>query len=245
MFEHCLSNGVVWHKRYSPKVHQFSYKLNSWLINLKELAQLGNGSRIVNRSKMAIYRFKDKNYLRDSTGDLLLRIKSKFIDLGAALDDNVEPQFYLLGQLSNLGIYFSPLNLYFCYIDEYCRYILAEVSNTPWNERYYYLLDPANPQIISKKNFHVSPFFGLDQEYHWQFELTKQKINFKIDTYQEESLVFSAGYNGSLSPIKKLNTRFKLIKSPFTVYKIMLGIYFEALRIALKKIPFVAHPNRS
>ena len=242
MFEHSLSEGVVWHKRYSPKVHQFSYKLNSWLIDLQELEQLSNDSRLVNASKMAVYRFQDKHYLRDSNGDLVQRIKSKFLDLGAALDGS--ERFYLLGQMSNLGIYFSPLNLYFCYVDEECNYIVAEVSNTPWNERHYYLLDPKNPQIISKKNFHVSPFFGLDQEYHWQFELTKQKINFKIDTYQEQLLVFSAAYNGSLSSLKQSSTKFKLIKSPFAVYKIMLGIYFEALRIWLKKIPFVTHPNK-
>lgn len=152
MFEHSLSEGVVWHKRYSPKVHQFSYKLNSWLIDLQDLEALNNHSRLVSASKMAIYRFQDKHYLRDSSGDLLERIKSKFTGLGVVLDGS--ERFYLLGQMSNLGIYFSPLNLYFCYVDEQCSYILAEVSNTPWNERHYYLLDPKNPQIISKKNFH-------------------------------------------------------------------------------------------
>lgn len=242
MFEHSLSEGIVWHKRYSPKVHQFSYKLNSWLIDLQDLEQLDSPSCLVSVSKMAIYRFQDKHYLRDSRGDLLERIKSKFISLGAILDGS--ERFYLLGQMSNLGIYFSPLNLYFCYIDEECSYILAEVSNTPWNERHYYLLDPKNPQIISKKNFHVSPFFPLEQEYHWQFELSKHKIKFQIDTYQEHCLVFSAAYTGSLNALKQSKTKFKIVKSPFTVYKIMLGIYFEALRIWLKKIPFIAHPNR-
>lgn len=241
MFEHSFSDGVVWHKRHSPKVHQFSYKLNSWLINLQKLDQLDNNSRLINRSRAAIYRFQDRHYLRDSNGDLLQRIRSKFIDLGGGL--NGEESFYLLGQLSNLGVYFSPLNLYFCYAGEVCTNILAEVSNTPWNERHYYLLDPNQPQIISKKNFHVSPFFGLNQEYHWQFDLTKQKISFKIDSYQEQKLVFSAGYNGNLIPVTSSGIKFRLIKSPFMVYKIIFGIYFEALRIWLKKIRFVPHPK--
>lgn len=242
MFEHSLSDGVVWHKRHSPKVHQFNYNLNSWLINLQMLDRLDNNSRLISRSRKAIYRFQDRHYLRGSNGNLLQAIKSKFRDLGAVL--NGCESFYFLGQLSNFGVYFSPLNLYFCYVSDECTYVMAEVSNTPWNERHYYLLDPTQPQIISKKNFHVSPFFGLNQEYHWQFELTKQKISFKIDSYQEKQLVFSAGYNGSLIPIIQPEVKFKLIKSPFIVYKIILGIYFEALRIWLKKIPFIPHPNR-
>ena len=242
MFKHALCTGKVWHKRYSPKIHEFSYSLNCWLINLQSIETLNSNSWLINSAKRAIYKFKPDNYLRDFDGQLLDKVKAKLIELGAYL--NGDEQFFLLGQVSNLGVYFSPLNLYFCYNNSKCSFILAEVSNTPWNERYYYLLDMNNTQITSKKNFHVSPFFGLNQEYHWNFNLNKNKISFKINSYQEKTLVFSASYTGDLNILSKRTTIKKIILSPIIVYKIVTAIYFEALFIWLKKIPFVPYPDK-
>ncbi len=242
MYKNALCQGWVWHKRYEPKIHQFKYRLNSWLIDLQDIGALSNGSCLFSSKKLSLYRFNQDNYLPDYEGDLLTRLKKRFIDLGAVLSGS--ERFYLLGQISNLGIYFSPLNLYLCYLENSYPYILAEVANTPWNERHYYLLNTHNPHIITKKNFHVSPFWGLNQEYHWKFKLSKQKIFFKIDTYQDQKLVFSAGYIGGMSLLSCNRTLLKLLRAPITTYKILSAIYFEAFRIWLKKIPFIAHPNR-
>ncbi len=242
VYKHSLCIGSVWHKRYSPKVHEFSYKLNSWLINLQYLHELNTKSRLVNMAKKALYRFKSQNYLRDFSGELNTKIRMQFINLGVHLNGNEE--FYLLGQLSNLGLYFSPLNLYFCYQGSTCCYIMAEVSNTPWNERYYYLLDMSKTDIISSKNFHVSPFFGLNQEYKWSFEFAKDGLQFSIDTYEDGKKVFSAGYRGFFSLLSNPKISHKIKATPFTVYKIVFGIYFEALRIWLKRIPYVPYTKR-
>ncbi len=242
MFKHSLCVGSVWHKRYSPKIHEFRYKLNSWLIDLRELNKLAGNSPFINNKRAALYRFKENQYLRDFPGNLIDKVRQKLINLGA--DINGVEEFYLLGQVSNLGLYFSPLNLYLCYTDKNCTYILAEVSNTPWNERYYYLLDMSKDQIISEKNFHVSPFFGMKQKYYWQFNINERHITFKIDSYEDTKLVFSAGYSGSLYNLKDKSTKYKILRTPANVYKIISGIYFEALFIWLKKIPFVPYHKK-
>ncbi len=242
MYKHSLCIGSVWHKRYTPKVHEFSYKLNSWLINLQELDTLNTSSRLFNMAKKAIYRFKPQNYLRDFSGELNTKIKEQFINLGVDLKGDEE--FYLLGQLSNFGVYFSPLNLYFCYEGSACNFIMAEVSNTPWNERHYYLLDISKPKIITNKNFHVSPFFGLNQDYNWHFDLQQEQIKFTIDTYQDGLKVFSAGYSGGLNLLSDVSISSKILSAPVTGVKIVCGIYFEALKIWLKKIPYVPYNKR-
>ena len=239
MYKNSLCIGKVWHKRYSPKVHEFSYKLNSWLINLQELDCLNTNSRLVNMANRALYRLKPQNYLRDFEGDLTTKIRNQFISLGVMLNGHEE--FYLLGQLSNLGIYFSPLNLYFCYLGDACSFVMAEVSNTPWNERHYYLLDISKSEIVTNKKFHVSPFFGLNQDYKWHFDLSNEGIQFTIDSYEEGVKVFSAGYRGSFNLLSARKVSSKIITAPLTGYKILCGIYFEALRIWLKKISYVPY----
>lgn len=239
-----LCKGVVWHKRLTATPHQFSYKLNMWLIELSQLQSLNTNSRLVNMAKMALYRFKPAKYLKyhlDNSNDILAKIKSQMSMLGIELSGAEKILF--LGQLSNCGLYFSPLNLYFFYIDGSCRHILAEVSNTPWNERYYYLLDATKEQIISDKKFHVSPFFNLQQQYRWTFKLENTHLKFTIDSYENNKHVFTAGYSSELIDIKSTKAKLAILRQPFSVYKIVLGIYFEALRLWLKRVPFVAHPR--
>lgn len=213
-----------------------------WLIALNQGGFYSN-SHIVSCVNWAIYRFNPKNYLRDNTSNISLanKVYQQIRELGGNLDG--DEQVFLLGQLSNLGIYFSPLNLYLVVKNKNCCYILAEVSNTPWNERHYYLLDRSQPEIISEKKFHVSPFFNLDQEYHWNFKLDEDKLHFSIDTFANNEKVFSAGYHCNLVAFKSAGFIANVLKSPLNVYKILVGIYFEALRIFLKKIPFVPYPR--
>lgn len=243
MLYNAICIGKVWHQRLEPKIHQFQYNLNMWLVNIDEIESLATRSRIINVNKSALYRFKSEKYLRDE-GDLPLmhKLKIKLTELEADFTD--KDKFYLFGQLSNLGLYFSPLNLYLIMNDKNeCRYILAEVSNTPWNERCYYLLDKSQKQIISTKKFHVSPFFGINQDYHWSFNFTKDKLSFKIDTYENNRKVFSAGFSGKLVGLNEKDFCKTVIRSPLNVYKIIAGIYFEALRLWLKKIPFIPYPR--
>ncbi|MCZ8498699.1 DUF1365 family protein [Vibrio lentus] len=57
------------------------------------------------------------------------------------------------------------MNCFFCY-DETgdCRYMLAEVSNTPWRERHS-LSHRHAQRVESKKSFTFPPFMDLDMNY--------------------------------------------------------------------------------
>ena len=48
----------------------------------------------------------------------------------------------LLTLLRNWGHYFSPLNLYYCFdrAGQTVEAVVAEVTNTPWHERHWYVL---------------------------------------------------------------------------------------------------------
>jgi DUF1365 family protein len=57
--------------------------------------------------------------------------------------------------LRYFGFHFNPVNFYYCYDGKgTLRWVLAEVRNTPWNERHYYAVNGhAQP---TEKAFHVS-----------------------------------------------------------------------------------------
>ncbi len=240
MFTNSIALGTVWHKRFTPKTHEFSYKLNSWLIDIDNCSTLGKFSSWVSNKSLNLYSFDESNYLRDYQGNLAQKVRERLIELGGTLKGS--EKIFLLGQLKNCGVYFSPLNLFLCFIDNECRYVLAEVSNTPWNQRHYYLINMQEEKYVISKNFHVSPFWSINQDYHWQFKITKDNLYFQIDNYQDKQKVFSAGYQLSFIPFSdKKSNNYMILKQPFGVFKIVSAIYFEAVKLFLKRVPFIPY----
>ncbi len=92
---HALCKGKVWHKRYKPKIHEFQYNLNMWLVDLQQLSSISNYSWKINRSGFSLYKFIEKRYLKGSLvgkadTDLLMRLREKFIELGAQIESDME-----------------------------------------------------------------------------------------------------------------------------------------------------------
>ena len=76
----------------------------------------------------------------------------------------------LLTHLRYFGHCFNPVSLFYCLdaANSCVETVVAEVNNTPWYERYCYVLteglnDTAEPwkHYRFKKSFHVSPFIGM------------------------------------------------------------------------------------
>ena len=65
--------------------------------------------------------------------------------------------------------------------------MLAEVSNTPWNESHCYLVDLKDPGINEKK-FHVSPFMGMDMHYQWKISYKADRIIVHIENWNEDKI---------------------------------------------------------
>ena len=164
----------------------------------------------------------------------------------AALGGDAEPggRVLLLGNVRCLGFYFSPVNFYFCDRAGETRYLLAEVSNTPWNERHYYLLDLAalSPH---DKDFHVSPFMGLGMRYHWRIRAPKEEALIHIESHpvSGESKLFDATLALRRAPLSRKGLAALLARWPWMTLKVLLGIYWQALRLFIKRTPVFTHPE--
>ncbi len=93
-------------------------------------------------------RFRRQDYL--GQGDLKAAVQDKVHELTG---ERIEGKVLAVVHLRYLGLYFSPVNFYYLYDHQgEWRYLLAEVSNTPWNERHYYALPAEAGRIISIGN---------------------------------------------------------------------------------------------
>ncbi|MCE9679484.1 DUF1365 domain-containing protein [Shewanella sp. AS1] len=233
--------GQVRHRRFGAVPHAFSYRLYMMAIDPDELPKLIKRSWVFGTSWFNPIRFNEKDYLRGEPYGLKQRIAQKVRELGGEWHDS--GRVLLLAQCRCMGIYFSPINFYYCYDDkQVCRYMLAEVSNTPWNERHYYLLAMEGEMKV-KKAFHVSPFMEMEMTYHWRLSPPSNKAMVHIENHRDEKL-FDATLVLSKQAISAKSLTALWLKTPAMTVKMMLGIYWQALKLFIKRVPFVAHPTK-
>ncbi|MGX9462306.1 DUF1365 domain-containing protein [Shewanella sp. A14] len=249
-----IYSGMVSHRRHVPKLHSFGYSLAMMAIDLDEVEAITATSKLFSTDKFTPLKFKPSDYLNvldKQFGDQLIlsaacngndaialkqRVLATIKHLGAS---DVCDKVIFSGQIRHLGFYFSPVNFYFCYHQDEMVYMLAEVSNTPWNERHCYLVDIANTTHTDKV-FHVSPFMNLDMHYVWRITAPEKCLKVIIENRNADNCkLFDAGVVLKRKPITAKNMRRFMLQFPLMTGKIMLGIYWQALILFVKRIPFV------
>lgn len=238
-----ILKGRVFHRRYRPTEHAFDYPTAQWWLALDELPKLNNLSRLLSTRKFAPLWFRRRDYLRGSHGDLANAIRDKMSSLA---NTKLTGRVYFLGNLRTFGLYFSPINCYFLEQDHSGEfsYMLAEVSNTPWNERHYYLLDLREP-LVHEKAFHVSPFNPIDMRYEWQIRAPQNELAHKSSIHLaavKGERHFSATMRLQREELNQKTIRNVFFRYPINTLTTLFAIYWQALRLWLKKTPIYDHP---
>jgi len=239
-FNSALFTGVVHHQRYEVAAHGFNYPLYMLAIDLDEIEQLEKSLRWFASERFAPFSFRRSDYLKQ--GPAQGPLKSAVIEKVSALGGHTDTidRVLLLGQVRCFGLYFSPVNFFFCFDGEQALYMLAEVHNTPWNETHCYLVDIDNPAATPKR-FHVSPFMDLDMQYHWRIDWSPQRIMVHIENWRDQK-VFDATLSLQRQALTSRSLFTTLKQWPMMTLSILRAIYWQALKLFIKRVPYHSHP---
>lgn len=239
--ESALYHGQVDHARFTPIKHRFTYDITLFWIKLSEVEELTKKVRFFSSKKIAWVRFKPSDYLDGDNAPLQDRVLNK---MSALAGEELKGNIYMLGQMRTLGLYFSPVNFYFLQQEAQTEFshMLAEVSNTPWDEKHCYLVD-MNDQTDNDKAFHVSPFNPIDMQYRWRVTQPNEKFAMSLSCIKGQKH-FEAGLALVKQPLTTETLKAALIKVPSFTIKSLLGIYWQALKLFIKGAPIYDHPNK-
>ena len=247
--------GWVRHRRFSPKKNVFRYRVFMMYLDLEELSQVMSLSRWWSRETWGLAVFKRKDFIGDPDTPLDCTVR----DLVASrLGCRPEGPIRVLANLRYFGYYTNPLTTYYCFDKSgtAVEFIVAEVTNTPWGERHAYVLrvnGEAKFQTDFEKCFHVSPFNPMKMHYRWYSNAPSEHLSIHLENWVAGNEEHGAAGDGrkvmdatlmlTAEPVteKKLNRL--LIEYPLMTVKVISAIYWQALRLAIKRVPFYGHPK--
>jgi len=210
-----IFKGSVWHQRFQPTEHSFRYRVFMMYLDLAEQDVVLGSSRLWGTKWYHLARFKRSDYFTLNG------------DTTQSIDDAVRQEVGVqLGERPT-----GPVCLLTNF--RYCGY------NT-------------NPIM--------SPFMPMNRVYRWRGSMPAETLRYSLASVVKSiggdgtdephtetggEMQFDSGVVFKRVPVTGSSLNKVLLSYPLMTLKVILAIYWQALKLWIKKIPFVSHPSKS
>ncbi len=230
-----LCTGRISHKRFHPVVHEFHYSV--WMLwsDIDKLNEIPGQGLPMSLTVSDL----------DEHSNPRARVERAVIRSGLRMPRG---PIYVLAQPRSFGFFFNPVVFFCCFEVDVPAVVVAEIHNTPWNERHSYVFGPEEKEgdqfiVHFPKSFHVSPFASMKVDYEWYFDFNSDRVQIDMRLKEEglETLRASLLLDKQAPDIKVL--RRMAWHHPFQNQKTLIRIYLNALRLWRKGSTFHPHPK--
>ena len=248
----CIYTGKLMHHRFKPKVHRFTYRVASWLLDLNEIDRLDKRLTLFSCNRFNVVSFHQRDHGDGSDTPLPEQICRLLAQHHIQAPDNVQ----LLCYPRMLGYTFNPLAIYFCCKNQQLIALVYEVSNT-FGERHSYVgaVDPdaevselkqsLSVRQQADKALHVSPFFPMDCYYHFRIQPPAKTVTLGIDLNDDSGKLFTAVFKGRQQAISDRLILRQSLLLPLQTLKVIIAIHWQALHLWLKGITIYRHKPKA
>ncbi len=246
----CIYAGRVRHRRYHPVPHSFCYRLFMLYLDLEELPLLFKDRWLWSVDRPNVVSFRRTDHIGNPAISLDQSIRGL---VEAETGRRPSGPIRLLTHPRYFGYVFNPASFYFCYDapDHHVDSIVAEITNTPWGERHCYVLGPqGNPGQEKRKRyrldkvFHISPFIDMNVVYDWRFTEPASQLAIHMENLKAGQPFFDATMVLRRREVSGAALARVLVEYPLMTVTVIGAIYWQALRLWAKGVPFHPHPEK-
>ena len=256
-----IYEGRVAHRRTSPVEHAFRYRIFMPLFDLADLPELLDDVPFWSARRRAPARVRRPDYLA-GLGDPDVPLAEAARDLvaertgsrpGGAVLMLANPRYW--------GVGMNPVAFYYVYGSggdgdgARLEAMIADVTNTPWGESRSYVLRADGGGRLEgdfEKRLHVSPFMPMEQTYEWSASAPGERLAVSIRNREHREgdgadgpgrVVFEASIGLERREITPGAMRGLLLRYPPMTIATIGRIYFNAIKLKLKGVPYFSHPD--
>jgi len=234
--------GSVRHRRFAPRAHAFSYSLFMLGLDLDEVETRGLGQgRWFGVERAGLLSFYRQDYLKGSSGSLKQAVWQKVAELGGR---HPRAAGVAARECALSGFLFQPGQFLFL-LSTGERPLSAGRGLEYSLERAPLLPAGSDGTSPPDKDFHVSPFMDLAMRYHWRIRPPEQETLIHIESHPQSGAakLFDATLALRREPLSRQGLMALLVRWPWMTLKVLLGIYWQALRLFIKRTPIFRHPE--
>ena len=229
--------GTVVHVRRKPRRHVFRYAL--WMLYL-DAERPGHPALSSHWLPLSAHR-----------GHLLsvAEVRQRLAANGLEGAGSPTSRTFALTQPRSLGFSFNPVNFYFCFSGSQLTALVADVNNTPWDERHCYVLDALGARKAEgrydfrfPKKLHVSPFLPMDGDYRLRLRFSPGRLRIAMRFANNQGPLFAC-LSLRTRPLTRTEAIWGTLRWPAQNALTLARIYWQAALLLLKRTPFHSHPK--
>lgn len=231
-----IYEGVVLHRRFRPRQHEFRYRVFSLYLDVDALPDIAAKLRLFSIGKFHWLSITPRDFGAQADEDLGTAMRRRLLEVGVHIDGPIR----MLAYPRMFGYAFNPLTVFYCF-DEVgtLRAVLYQVRNT-FGESHAYLAPTPDEQSRgshqTKKIFHVSPFIDMGMQYHFALTAPAETLHCAITVNDDEGPLLHTSFKARARAMNDAALAKCLARYPAMTFGVIAAIHWQALRLLLKGV---------
>ena len=235
---HLFYEGEVYHKRFSPKIHEFTYPFFLLDIDVSKLGELKN--RFFSFDRFNLFSFSPKDHF-GSSGNFYCNILEALESFGMQATQKM--RFITLPKIFNYV--FNPISILLLFDEQDTpSEMLVEVHNYNGGRVLYPVKLTATSPTVYKgsvaKDMYVSPFLQRDGVYKFSLVINAEKLSINITLDEENEKKLIASFWGEEKEFSAKSVMRLFCRHTFLTFWVVTRTTWQSLKLWLKGIKFIS-----